>query len=90
MDTNRKGIAMINSKPDMTTSHQRDLMRILSWNIHDAMSYKEGPKADDEDFVKVLTGCSIFCLQETKAEFHLPTTNAITALELAHALAGSV
>ena len=64
----------------MTASHQRDLMRILSWNIHDAMSFKEGPKADDEDFVKVLTGCNIFCLQETKAEFHLPNFKCYNSL----------
>jgi exonuclease III len=71
---------MNNSISDRTTSHQQDLMRILSWNIHDAMSFKEGPKADDEDFVKLLIGCNIFCLQETKAEFHLPNFKCYNSL----------
>ena len=71
---------MNNSKSDRITSSQRDLMRILSWNIHDAMSFKEGPKADDEDFVKVLTECNVFCLQETKAEFHLPNYKCYNSL----------
>ena len=56
----------------ITSTRQEELMRTLSWNIHDAMSFKEGAKADDEEFVKILAGCNVFCLQETKADLHLP------------------
>ena len=44
---------------------------ILSWNVHDSMTSKEGPKSDDKDFVDVLLQSSIFCLQETKLRFFL-------------------
>ncbi|KAL5251313.1 hypothetical protein ACHWQZ_G016865 [Mnemiopsis leidyi] len=45
---------------------------ILSWNIHDSITSKEGPKIDDDDFVAILSRSTIFCLQETKQEFFLP------------------
>ncbi|KAL5248129.1 hypothetical protein ACHWQZ_G017342 [Mnemiopsis leidyi] len=45
---------------------------ILSWNIHDSITSKEGPKINDDEFVATLTKSTIFCLQETKKEFFLP------------------
>ena len=44
----------------------------MSWNIHDLMTKKEGPKTEDPDFVDIITKSSIFCLQETKQEFFIP------------------
>ena len=44
---------------------------ILSWNIHDSITSKEGPKTNDPDFIQVLTQSMIFCLQETKQEVTL-------------------
>ena len=55
--------ALVNSSNNLT---------ILSWNIHDGMNGAEGLKADDSDFVDILTGCDVFCLQETKREFQIP------------------
>ena len=46
-------------------------LSILQWNIQSANS-GGGPKTDDEDFVKIISLSSIFCLQETKTEFSLP------------------
>ncbi|KAL5271412.1 hypothetical protein ACHWQZ_G001901 [Mnemiopsis leidyi] len=45
---------------------------ILSWNIHDSNTSKEGPKAEDIEFAAILARSTIFCLQETKQEFFLP------------------
>ena len=45
---------------------------ILSWNIHDLMTTKEGPKTEDPDFADIITKSSIFCLQETKQEVFTP------------------
>ena len=44
---------------------------ILSWNIHDSVTSKEGPKTNDNDFVQVLSQSAIFCLQETKGDVYL-------------------
>lgn len=46
-------------------------LSILQWNIQSANS-AVGPKTDDEDFVKIISRSSIFCLQETKTNFSLP------------------
>ena len=45
---------------------------ILSWNIHDLMTIKEGPKTEDPDFADIITKSTIFCLQETKQELFMP------------------
>ena len=47
-------------------------LSIISWNIHDLMTCKEGPKTEDPDFADIITKSSIFCLQETKQEFFIP------------------
>ena len=47
-------------------------LSIISWNIHDMMTRKEGPKTDDHDFLDIITKSTIFCLQETKQEFFIP------------------
>ena len=45
-----------------------DKPKIFSWNIHDSSNRKEGQKTDDTEFMKILTSCPIFFLQETKGE----------------------
>jgi exonuclease III len=68
----------MNKFPSITHSELGDsLIRtleelpILSWNIHDSIMSKEGPKASDQMFVNMLTQSVIFCLQETKGDFFL-------------------
>ena len=74
---------------------------ILSWNVHDSMTSKEGPKTDDKDFVDVLLQSSIFCLQETKRELFLPNYECFnstrkdsrsggTCIGIHHSLSGKV
>ena len=65
-----------------TTEHPKDkeLLRILSWNIHDGMSSAEGPKTDDDIFCGILRKSTIFCLQETKMEINLTDYKCQTQL----------
>ena len=51
--------------PERTTL---DKLKILSWSFHDLSNGKEGRKTDDTEFMKIVTSCPIFCLQETKGE----------------------
>ena len=44
---------------------------VLHWNIQDGKSVS-GPKQDDPDFLEILQGKSIFCLQETKGPISIP------------------
>ncbi len=52
-------------------SNRQNNLSILSWNIHDTMTKKEGPKSEDADFAEIIARSSIFCLQETKKEFFI-------------------
>ena len=52
--------------------HKMGLLKVLSWNIHDAMDRIEGPKTNDTDFCKILENNSLFCLQETKQSISVP------------------
>ena len=44
----------------------KGLLKIISWNIHDAMDSTEGPKSEIDEFAENISSSSIFCLQETK------------------------
>ena len=44
---------------------------IVHWNIQHGRS-ANGAKVDDPDFVRILSGSSVFCLQETKTSISLP------------------
>ena len=57
---------------EASTAVMLENIPILSWNIHDSITSKEGPKINDDEFVATLTKSTIFCLQETKKEFFLP------------------
>ena len=61
-------------------SPEIDNLKLLSWNIHDSSNGKEGKKVDEEGFLKTLTSCSIFCLQETKGEIFIPDYQCFNSL----------
>ncbi|KAL5256064.1 hypothetical protein ACHWQZ_G011320 [Mnemiopsis leidyi] len=67
--SHRNGHNMIR---EASTAVMLENIPILSWNIHDSITSKEGPKINDDEFVATLTKSTIFCLQETKKEFFLP------------------
>ena len=59
-----------------TTTMNRSILKnipfeVLHWNIQDGSSVG-GPKQDDPDFLEILQGKSIFCLQETKGSISIP------------------
>ena len=60
-------------------SHNREALKILSWNIHDASNGKEGRKIDDTEFAAIVTSCPIFCLQETKSKIFVPDYKCFNA-----------
>ena len=77
---------------DMTSTNQQPVpisipkpiekndVSILSWNIHDGLDGCEGLKTEQEDFAKILSDCSVFCLQETKREINLPNYRCFNQL----------
>jgi exonuclease III len=58
----------------------RNDLSIISWNIHDGLDAREGLKTGQEDFAKILSGCSVFCLQETKREINFPNYRCFNQL----------
>ena len=58
----------------------RNDMSIISWNIHDGLDAREGLKTEQEDFAKILSDCSVFCLQETKREINFPNYRCFNQL----------
>ena len=72
--SNEASVSEIGSKTNPSKSFRTpdrtmlDKLKILSWNIHDSSNGKEGRKTDDIEFMKIVTSCPIFCLQETKSE----------------------
>ena len=45
---------------------------ILSWNIHDLMDQTLGAKSTQKEFCDTINKGVLFCLQETKADVHMP------------------
>ena len=50
---------------------KRRTLKILNWNIQHGNESSGDAKTDDNSFCKLLSGCPIFCLQETKKEINI-------------------
>ena len=58
----------------------RNEVSLLSWNIHVGLDSREGPKSEQEDFAKILSNSSVFCLQETKRDINFPNYRCFNQL----------